>query len=375
MFDFGFPASETLAVSSFNARNEVGWLFTGTLGLLVIVFVFFKWKRRTSLDWIKAAAKAKKKVWKKLNVPLSHHIWEEDYACGEQSSTCCVCLTSLTFSQSLGTKAVLHTPVHHCVVCGVAAHFYCSQHAAKHCKCLAQAGHSHVLHHWSERWVKMNDNPHTYAFCFYCDEPCGIPVLDASPTWQCMWCQRLIHVACHAKMSKESGDVCDLGPHKDIILSPLCVKEIDAGLTRVLSSVKEESVSSPVRGEMRKRRRNKNGTIPSQSGMFVDDSTPESPLGYVLNGIASLKKCYSEKNMDYWSGNVKPQSPKGRPAGCIKKKGGTVTYGQAKKYVLVDMPKDARPILVFINARSGAQNGSSLRRRLNMLLNPVQVIN
>ncbi|KAL2941927.1 Diacylglycerol kinase 2 [Bienertia sinuspersici] len=326
MYDFDFSISRLLAISDAFGPVVLGWLVTGTLGLLAIVFATLKWQRRTSLNWVKAAARAKKKAWKKLNVPLSHHIWAEDYSSGEQLSTCCVCLNPLSFSQNLGTKTVFDTPVHRCAVCGVATHFYCSQYAAKDCKCFAQAGYCHVQHQWSERWYKTDDNPDSSAFCSYCDEPCGVPLLDASPTWYCMWCQRLIHVTCHTKMAKESGDVCDLGPHRDIILSPICVKELDMKSMRSLGSMREEMLASTVRGEVRRRRhRNK--------------------MDQVVLLVARL----------------------------IKKKGGTVTYGQTKKYKLVDLPKNARPILVFINTRSGAQYGPSLRRRLNMLLNPAQV--
>ncbi|CAO2836558.1 unnamed protein product [Amaranthus hypochondriacus] len=374
MFDFHFSISRLLAVSDSLGPAVLGWMVTGSFGLFAIVFAFLKWQRRTSLNWVKAAARAKKKVWRKLNVPLSHHTWAEDYDCGEQPSTCCVCLTSLSFSQNLGTKTVFHTPVHRCAVCGVAAHFYCSQYAAKDCKCFAQAGQSHVQHHWSERWFNMDDNPETSAFCFYCDEPCGVPLLDASPTWHCMWCQRLIHVTCHARMSQESGDICDLGPHRDIILSPLCVKETDIKSLKSLSSIREELIASSVRGEIRRRRhRNKNGPSRYVGGKNEDVPSSDSALGYVLNGLSYLKKCYSEKNLDFLSRNIKVQGSKATNVGLIKKKAGTVTYGQTKKFKLVDLPKDARPILVFINSRSGAQNGLSLRRRLNMLLNPAQV--
>ncbi|KAI5317463.1 hypothetical protein L3X38_037170 [Prunus dulcis] len=144
---------------------------------------------------------------------------------GEQPSTC-VCLTSLVFLHNQGTKASYRTPVHHCSVCGVAAHFYCSQYAVRDCKCVARAGFTHVRHHWSERWVNVHDNPEISAFCFYCEEPCSVPLLDASPTWHCLWCQRLIHVRCHNKMAKECGDACDFCTLSRIIISPLCVKEV-----------------------------------------------------------------------------------------------------------------------------------------------------
>ncbi|KAJ0548565.1 putative diacylglycerol kinase (ATP) [Helianthus annuus] len=44
-----------------------------------------------------------------------------------------------------------------------------------------------------------------------------------------------------------------------------------------------------------------------------------------------------------------------------------------QKYELTDLGPDARPLLVFINKKSGAQRGDSLRLRMNILLNPVQV--
>ncbi|CAN6319576.1 unnamed protein product [Urochloa humidicola] len=47
--------------------------------------------------------------------------------------------------------------------------------------------------------------------------------------------------------------------------------------------------------------------------------------------------------------------------------------GVKLKYALSDLPADARPLLVFVNKRSGAQRGDSLKHKLHFLLNPVQV--
>jgi diacylglycerol kinase (ATP) len=44
-----------------------------------------------------------------------------------------------------------------------------------------------------------------------------------------------------------------------------------------------------------------------------------------------------------------------------------------QKYEIINVLSDSRPLLVFINKRSGAQSGDSLRQRLQILLNPVQV--
>ncbi|KAI3996204.1 hypothetical protein MKX01_022698 [Papaver californicum] len=43
-----------------------------------------------------------------------------------------------------------------------------------------------------------------------------------------------------------------------------------------------------------------------------------------------------------------------------------------QNYELIDLPPDTRPLLVFINKKSGAQHGDTLGQRVNILLNPVQ---
>ncbi|KAK4567162.1 hypothetical protein RGQ29_003121 [Quercus rubra] len=207
----------------------------------------------------------------------------------------------------------------------------------------------------------MDDNPEMSAFCFYCDEPCGVPFLDASPTWHCLWCQRLIHVKCHSKMTKEYGDVCDLGPLRRIILSPLCVKEV------IEENTEGGVLSSIVR---RRNHRSKHGNV--RSVKLQDASVTDIAVGKVLNGLTGLKRSGGDFNIDLKkSGNA--VSVKGTHNGSIQRKNGTATCRQIKRYQLVDLPQDARPLLVFINARSGGQHGPTLQRRLNMQLNPVQI--
>ncbi|KAF8411780.1 hypothetical protein HHK36_004339 [Tetracentron sinense] len=379
MTDLGFSLLRILTISDGYGTSVFGWLVTGSFGLLALLYAFLKWQRMTSLNWVKASAKAKKKVWKKLKVPLSHHTWTEDFAYGGKPSTCCVCLTSLMCPQTLGSKATSHFPLHRCSICGVAAHFYCSHFARKDCKCVAQAGSSHLQHHWSERWIKLDDIPEMSAFCYYCDEPCGIPFLDDSPTWHCLWCQCLIHVKCHAQMSKESGNVCDLGSLRRLILSPLSVKEeVDEGTTAggMLSSITKEIIATSVHGQISQRRhRNKNGNSRSANSKLQDASGANSTLEYVLNGLVGLKKSYNVKNNEHlhFKKASRVPSSKGTQNGLVQKNGGNAAFVLFKNFTLVDLPQDARPLLVFINTKSGSQNGPSLRRRLNMLLNPVQI--
>uniref|UniRef100_A0A1D1XH36 Diacylglycerol kinase n=1 Tax=Anthurium amnicola TaxID=1678845 RepID=A0A1D1XH36_9ARAE len=349
----------------------LGWLVTGSFGLVAIIYAFLKWQRQTSVNWIKAAARAKKRVWKKLNFPVSRHTWTDDVSLPGQPSTCCVCLNSLVSPTCLGANVAGNYPLLRCSVCGVSAHYHCSPYAAKDCKCVSQTSATHLLHHWTERWVEFDENPEVSSYCYYCDEPCGIPILGASPIWHCLWCQRPIHVKCHAKLLKEKGNFCDLGPLRRLILPPLSVRE-DGGeaASGMLSSIKEEIIASSVRHRMRKRRaRNKN--VNSQTTLcdvpnskLQENSGTDSAMGYVLHGLVGHAKSYKERN----NGN---SLKKIRSLGSLKEVNSFIN--PAKKYKLVNMPKDARPLLVFINVKSGGQYGPSLRRRLNMLLNPVQV--
>lgn len=358
-----FSILNRLLSSSNSYSPNFGWLVTASFGFIAVIYAFLKWQRNTSLAWVKASAREKKKAWKKLKLPLSHHTWVEDFSHGKQPSTCCVCLTSVVSPQSTGTKPMGHSPIQRCSVCGVSAHFNCYQFARKDCKCVAQASFSHVLHHWSERWDTMDENSEMSAFCSYCDEPCGVPFIDASPTWHCLWCQRLIHVKCHAKMSEESGNVCDLGSLRRVILSPICVKEVDYENSRggMLNSITEEIIASSVRGQIRRRRhRNKSGGGRSINSKLQDNSAANTALQYVLSGIAGLKD----------SGVL---GKKGVQNDVIHKNQEIAVQGHLRRYELVDLPTDARPLLVFINTKSGAQNGPALKRRLSTLLNPVQV--
>lgn len=361
MTDLSISLLRLLVSSNAYGAYILGWAITGSFGIFALTLAFLKWQRRASLTWLKAAARAKEKAWKKLKVPLSSHTWLEDFSSGAQSSTCCVCLNSLVFPQNLGPSTV-----HRCSICGVTAHFSCSHLATKDCKCVAQVGSSHLRHQWSERWYNQDDYPETSAFCNYCEEPCGIPFIDASPTWHCLWCQRLVHVRCHAKILKEFGDICDLGPLKRIILSPLSVKDTTGELSvqEMLSSAAEDINPAFVDGQTRRKRsRSKNGSSCSMNGKIHDNHVAKKVLSCMLNGIVGLQKSNCKKRHE----KLKDTNQNG----FLPKINGSSAI--SKKYTLVDLPKDARPLLVFINTKSGAQNGPLLKCRLNMLLNPVQV--
>ncbi|VFQ63546.1 unnamed protein product [Cuscuta campestris] len=136
----------------------------------------------------------------------------------------------------------------------------------------------------------------------------------------------------------------------------------------------DKMIASSVHGQIRrKRQRNRNGSNHIPKGKQQDTSHFKRALEFLLNGLALLKNPSSEKmdNNLYRCGEFSDKN--GFKNGSVSKKRENIVPGLSKKYALVDLPQDARPLLVLINMKSGAQNGHSLRRRLNMLLNPVQI--
>lgn len=364
----------------------LAWFTTIVVGVIALVYTILEWQKS---HWMKVARKAKKKVKVKLLPPVSH-TWDKDSGSHGKHSTCCVCLKSLLPQQPLGPVVTYSCSIHHCIVCGVEAHSDCSKDASKDCKCVAMAGSPKLFHQWVEGWTEMEDITEETAFCSYCEEPCSGSFLLASPIWRCMWCQRLVHIECHANMATESDDICDLGPYKRLILSPLCVKDLykKTEANGFLSSITHgaNELASSVRGQIRKRRRkSKRSTASSldsnNSNSTVDtctDGTGDSPS--ILNGLTELDgKCHdftdggeSSPNMvsDRGTGSKQDRSS---PMPANQNDSHSQIVGRKQRYELVDLPQDARPLLVFTNRKSGAQDGASLRRRLYILLNPIQV--
>ncbi|KAL2643898.1 hypothetical protein R1flu_011485 [Riccia fluitans] len=309
-------------------------------GVLVLIFVLivsfiyslFLWQKRVSFYMLKKAAQVKRSAFVKKrgrNVP---HSWQQESGHKGGPSTCCVCLNTLAPAPLRSVAASL-VSFHRCVICGVVAHSSCCDNATNDCKFVCMSG-PHVLHQWVEGWNDMEDIPDDPAFCMHCEDPCnGSFLASGSPLWRCIWCQRLVHVQCHEKIAQDGHhDICDLGPYKRLILSPLAVKNMKrttaGGLLHQITLGANEFGYAMRHGIKRRgRRRKKSG---SENNISSLNSTPESP------------------------------QPSSRE------------YGNSK-YAIGDLPEDARPLLVFINRKSGAQHGAALKRRFNVLLNPLQV--
>lgn len=348
------------------------FLTTALVGILTALYTSSQWKK-ISLSWIKAIERSKNKH-QNHKAPVAPHVWKIDSGSHARRLNCCVCLDPILPIQPLGKIITPNYSFNRCDVCGVAAHLACSSNAPKDCKCLSMAGYKHVLHQWAVWWADMVDIPEECLVCNYCEEPCGESFLDSSLVWYCMWCQRLVHVNCHTGMVNEIGDICDLGPLKRLILSPLLVKDLSKPLgdgffssfthganelaSKVRQRFRSQSKMYKRHTELLKDLVRSTSTIDSylDSTRHVEQppETSQGVDGSFLNGA-------TDHNMEINPGSV----PIGQTDGFL--------IGIRQNYELIDPPPDGRTLLVFINKRSGAQHGDSLRHRLHILLNPVQV--
>ncbi|KAL2935472.1 Diacylglycerol kinase 1 [Bienertia sinuspersici] len=359
----------------------------GLVGILTIAFTAFQWRRNINLTWMKAIARSKKNPKSRNKAPESSHTWNLESVTRAKNCNCCVCLISFTPSQTLGPMVASDNFIYRCSICGAASHLSCSSNAHKDCKSVSMIGYEHVVHQWAVRWIEITDQTDETSFCSYCEEPCSASFLSGSPIWCCLWCQRLVHVDCHTSMSNESGDICDLGPLRRLILSPLFVRELSQSSSGgILSSITQgaNEIASTVRGRIRsqsKKHKYKNGSsVDVVAGNSACDTSTDSGSGtsITVNGSPLMDDNYngSGSTVDQTcNGNLDKHTevkPDFRRSTSNTQKDDQIV--QKQRYEILDLPADARPLLVFLNKKSGAQQGDSLRVRLNMLLNPVQVI-
>lgn len=320
------------------------WLFilasltTIFVGIFTLYYTASQWNK-ISLSWVKFnMASSEKRTKSKHKSPAYPHVWKMESNSRTKGLHCCVCLESVSPSQPLGKVISSNNSIHRCDVCGIAAHLKCSPNARKDCKCVSIPGYKHVIHQWVVWWTEISNRTEENLICFYCEETCSGSFLGRSPIWCCMWCQRLLHLNCHANMTKEMGEICDLGPLKRLILSPLFVKDLKK----------------------------------NEKGGFLSSFTygANEFASTVRNRIRNKSKKYKRVNIN----GLTDAHQDGKTCADVKiNSGESYIYQEEGRFELMDLPNDARPLLVFINKRSGAQRGDSLRHQLHTLLNPVQV--
>ncbi|KAJ9567345.1 hypothetical protein OSB04_003311 [Centaurea solstitialis] len=321
----------------------------GLIGILTIIYTAFQWRRNISLSWTKAIAGTNKDPKSSGKDLVAPHTWYLEGVARGKSSNCCVCLKD-----------------HHMWRCGS---LNCSPNANRDCKCVSMVGSEHVLHQWAIRWTEVIDQPDGSSFCTHCEEPCSASFLGGSPIWCCLWCQRLIHVDCHS-MYREAGDICDMGPFKRLILSPLYVKELNQSSSSsspvgILSSITfgANEIASSVRASIvsqAKKNKQGNRVLLDDNRHSLGESSTESAQDVDVNDDARIDDLVN-KELSYIKGSLSHQKDESQ---MVKLK---------QRYELVNLRPEARPLLVFINKKSGAKRGDSIRLRMNILLNPVQI--
>ncbi|XP_016730502.1 diacylglycerol kinase 1 isoform X2 [Gossypium hirsutum] len=359
-------------------------VIAGLVGILTIVYTAFQWRRNINLSWMKAVARSKKIPKTKHKVPVAPHTWELESVSRAKNLNCCACLKPMSPSQTLGPMISSDSFIHRCSICGTVAHLSCSTSAHKDCKCVSMIGFDHVMHQWAVRWAELTDQPDEASFCSYCEEPCSGYFLGGSPIWCCLWCQRLLHVDCHSSMSNETGNICDLGQFRRLILSPLYVKELSPNsgfLSSITHGANElaSSVRATIRSQSKKHQHNSETSFDACSnGNFCDISTESTAdTAENVNGSHAIEEnCNGGINVGTprQNGGIDKNMEKKlsfKRSESINQKDESQALKQ--KYELIDLPPDAKPLLVFVNKKSGAQRGCSLKLRLNLLLNPVQV--
>ncbi|KAG5536504.1 hypothetical protein RHGRI_024065 [Rhododendron griersonianum] len=363
----------------------VSCLLTGLIGILTIAYTAFQWRRNLNLSWMKAIARSKETPKANNKVPVAPHSWMSESVSRGKSLNCCVCFVSVSPSQADGPIVASDTFLHSCSICGVVAHLGCSANVHKNCKHVSMVGYGHVTHQWAVRWTEGTDQADESSFCIYCEEPCSGSFLGGSPIWCCLWCQRLVHVDCHSSMSAETGDICDLGPLKRLVLSPLFVKQLKRTSSgKILRSITfgASEIASSVHATIRSQSKKHTWVNEVFADAVSPTSTESTAETHYTVGGSPRKEESKNINASIYSADqqqdgdtVKILDSKTilKRSSSVSQKGESQIAGSKHRYELIDLLPDARPLLVFVNKKSGAQRADSLRQYLNMLLNPVQV--
>ena len=252
-------------------------------------------------------------------------------------------------------------------------------------------GWARMAHHWvsaPEGWDEAGDDkvaPLT-AKCLVCRQPCRAGLLAPEPLYRCIWCASSAHGECVAAavragasaaasaLGSASGaaggaagsrHVCTLGQYRHMVVPPVYVRELPrpgalpepprspGGFTAHWHSQEIVNKAMQKAAQLRRRARRKLGKLQARSTGGCG-SIGGAGSGSSANGSAAALADVAEADADTASAAAAPPPP-------------------AASYELLRLPSEARPLLVFVNRRSGPQAGGALLRRLKQALNPLQV--
>uniref|UniRef100_A0A1D2A372 Diacylglycerol kinase n=1 Tax=Auxenochlorella protothecoides TaxID=3075 RepID=A0A1D2A372_AUXPR len=262
-----------------------------------------------------------------------------------------------------------------CAACGAVAHDSCLRGLGDSCRplCLAKA-----THWWQVPGAVLQTadkgTPSASLPCHLCQQGCGLAPVTPEPTWQCGFCAAAVHVQCWCNVHGAAapgvaGALRSRGAdaQADESLSDSCASSLAS------TDTEDEEWASPMRRRTRELRRRQR-RIAERDMHPLDACRPSGPAsGAVLlpwsveaapghDGAdpGSDAESLPDRGRGWWRPR---RRPKPRP---LRREGLRVSAAR--------LPAGCRPVLAFVNTKSGAQAGTAFRQRLLRSLHPLQVV-
>eukprot|EP00916_Digyalum_oweni_P014957 GHVL01024443.1.p1 GENE.GHVL01024443.1~~GHVL01024443.1.p1 ORF type:complete len:813 (+),score=143.14 GHVL01024443.1:153-2591(+) len=294
----------------------------------------------------------------------SHHSWKK-VSSSSYPKYCSIC------RQLISGFWIFRNFGYECKVCGRASHMSCRR-SADGCVCKCISVESPLMH------VYVEGNLMPDSLCVACGVGCssafGLHGL------KCLWCQRTIHGECKSK----AVETCDLG-----ILAPMIVDPTAVSLIKKTTKASKSphyfdgSALRNVHNAFTSGLREISGAITRHIYKEIDTSVTPS-MGSLMGssrGGGPNKRFFRHRHSSVPQEDVKVLK-NGR---CVSRSKSYVSENINKNaksliecYWIIHINKllpDSKPLLVFVNQRSGGQQGKNLIGELSGLLNPIQVVN